>query len=1289
VGLTTHAEYDYRVMQPRLVTDPNDNRSAFSFTPLGLLEAAAVMGKAGETVGDTLAEPSTQLQYDFLAFEDRSQPISVRTIRRVDHFNDPGASDDTIETVEYSDGFGRLLQTRTQAEDVLFGDRVFGGNVLPEDQSDEPGTRQDVVGRENLDHTRPNVVVSGWQIYNNKGWVIEKFEPFYSTGWDYAQPSDDERGQKATMFYDPRGQVIRTLNPDESEQIVIYGVPMDLTNPENFTPTPWEAYTYDANDNAERTHGEATRSYETHWNTPASAVVDALGRTVETVARNGANPTTDWFRTLSTYDIRGNLLTVTDALGRLNFTYVYDLANRPWRIENIDAGIRRIVLDAVGNEIERRDSKDALILQAYDVLNRPIRFWARDQAGEAMTLRQQLEYGDGSDPAQPVAERETNRNLNRLGKLHQHYDEAGRLTFESYDFKANLLEKFREVIRDDEILYVFNSTPIVAYRVNWQPPAGTSLADHASRLLDGREYHTSTTYDALNRIKTLQYPLDEDNERKMLQPTYNLAGALERVELDGTTYVEHIAYNAKGQRTLIAYGNDVMTRYAYDPQTFRLKRMRTERYESPADYTYHPSAPSQPLQELGYSYDLSGNILRIVDRTLGSGVQDNPEAALFPDIATLVVAGNALVRRFAYDPLNRLVSATGRECNNIPAPRPWTDDPRCGANSGDHGTPNQGNAPNMTQIYRENYSYDPAGNMLTMGHYNNGHSWTRHFGMGGLWPDRWQAQWPLHLGAEEWPDAPGNKLTHVGDNAPTTPQTHFFDINGNLIRENTERHFEWDHSDRMRVFRNQVDGSEPSVHAHYLYDAGGQRVKKLVRKQNGDYDVTHYIDGIFEHHHWEGNEIGDNNHLHVMDNQQRIALVRVGLAHPDDRGPATQFHLGDHLSSSNLVIGEDGAWINREEYTPYGETSFGSFAKKRYHFTGKELDEESRLYYYEARYYTPWLCRWISCDPIGLTGGLNLYTFVGNNSLNRVDTTGKCFDEMWRGLKEGVLNRSPGIFLGFDIARAITGEVPLDRTVAAYVIGPGAAVTELARDPGAVGRHLIIVDDLDAIRQAIASGNTQEVTRRLTELGIDAGTVLLAERVLGGGEGSGGGGRGGGGRGRPSAESSNQGGGAPAEPPPTGNTPPAPPTGAGAATPRPSTPPPAGGTPSAPPAGAGAPASPSTSASGSRGTGTLTPAERAELQQIADRHNAQIDVVGSRAAGEGRNIDTNLPVGKGPATRSDIDVRISGEADIASRGRLSHDISNVSGGAGNIVSSGLPQIPSRPPVISITPTSPK
>ena len=69
-------------------------------------------------------------------------------------------------------------------------------------------------------------------------------------------------------------------------------------------------------------------------------------------------------------------------------------------------------------------------------------------------------------------------------------------------------------------------------------------------------------------------------------------------------YVERIAYDAKGQRALIAYGNGVMTRYAYDPRTSRLTRLRSERYTKPDDLTYRPTG--EVLQDFGYDYDLVG-----------------------------------------------------------------------------------------------------------------------------------------------------------------------------------------------------------------------------------------------------------------------------------------------------------------------------------------------------------------------------------------------------------------------------------------------------------------------------------------------------------------------------------------------------------------------------------------------------------------------------------------------------------------------------------------------------------
>ena len=217
-----------------------------------------------------------------------------------------------------------------------------------------------------------------------------------------------------------------------------------------------------------------------------------------------------------------------------------------------------------------------------------------------------------------------------------------------------------------------------------------------------------------------------------------------------------------------------------------------------------------------------------------------------------------------------------------------------------------------------------------------------------------------------------------------------------MTEETTSRHFEWNHSDQMKAFRTQTVGAEPSVHAHYLYDAAGQRVKKLVRNQGGQVEVTHYIDGVFEHHRWGKESLaGETNHIHVMDDKRRVALVRLGAAHPKDRGPAVQLQLGDHLGNSNAVTDQTGVLIHREEFTPYGETSFGSFARKRYRFTGMERDGDSGLNYHGARYYASWLGRWCATDPIQMAGGMNQYRYCMSNPVIFADTNGKDFSAVF------------------------------------------------------------------------------------------------------------------------------------------------------------------------------------------------------------------------------------------------------------------------------------------------------
>jgi RHS repeat-associated protein len=969
-GLTTVADHDYRVLRPHTITDVNGNTTTVTFTPAGLVAAQFERGKNGE--GDRAA-PSTQLTYDLLAFTERAQPVSVRTVRRVHHDTDVGVPagerDDTIVSVRFSDGFGRVVQTRTQAEDTLFGHPTFGGGVLPADQQAPVDATTGRTGT-------GNVVVSGWQVYDNKGRVVEEFEPFFATGFDYGQPGEAQLGRRLRRFYDPRGQVVRTVAADGSEARTVFGVPVDLTDPDDAVPTPWESYSYDGNDNAGRTHPADAQPYADHWNTPASIEVDALGRTVRAVARNGPAPA-DWFTTTSAYDIQGNLVSVTDPLGREAFRYAFDLAGRRWRMDGIDHGRRDTVPDALGHAVETRDAKGALTLEAYDVLRRPVRAWARDGATGAVTLRQLVAYGDGGDPAQPAGDRDLARGLNLLGRPVRHYDEAGLVTVAAVDFKGNVLESTRRVVADAPILAGYadaaaHGWQVQPFQVDWTPRPGQSRADRDAELLEPTGYPTTTGYDALDRVVRHVFPSDVEGRRRELRPSYNRAGGLDQLRLDDTVYVQRIAYDAKGQRALIAYGNGVMARHAYDPHTFRLVRLRSEPYTLDGDATYRPHGTV--LQDYGYAYDLVGNVRAIHDRTPGSGIRGNPDAltATDPVTRTLLGSGDALDRRFGYDPLYRLRTATGREAQAPPPGDPWTDRPR-------------GTDVTAAQAYTETYGYDGVGNLLALDHAATG-GFSRAFTVG-----------------------PGNRPQRMVSGSTTVEYTT--DANGNVTGEATSRHFAWDHADRLRAYATQVAGAEPSVHAQYLYDSTGQRVKKFVRRQGGAVEVTHYVDEWFEHHRWAGAE---NNHLHVFDDHQRVALVRVGPAHPDDGGPAVAVHLGDHLGSSTVVLDGTGTVTNREEYTPYGETSFGSYTRKRYRFTGMERDEESGLAYHSARYLAPWLGRWLSPDPAAPGSGVNAYAYVGGNPMRLVDPSGLGFwDRVWGGVKAvgGALETAAGVGL--------------------------------------------------------------------------------------------------------------------------------------------------------------------------------------------------------------------------------------------------------------------------------------
>jgi PKD repeat protein len=122
------------------------------------------------------------------------------------------------------------------------------------------------------------------------------------------------------------------------------------------------------------------------------------------------------------------------------------------------------------------------------------------------------------------------------------------------------------------------------------------------------------------------------------------------------------------------------------------------------------------------------------------------------------------------------------------------------------------------------YEYDRLGNILDLYH---------HGGAGNIYHRVFNA-------GSSNPFEISNLATSIS--YVSTTINYAFDANGNQISEGSSRSFEWDFGDRMRGF---AEGT--SVRAAYLYDAGGQRVKKIVRNQQGDSVVTVYIDGGFTH----------------------------------------------------------------------------------------------------------------------------------------------------------------------------------------------------------------------------------------------------------------------------------------------------------------------------------------------------------------------------------------------------------------------------------------------------------
>ncbi|MQG93199.1 RHS repeat protein [Pseudomonas sp. MN1F] len=371
-------------------------------------------------------------------------------------------------------------------------------------------------------------------------------------------------------------------------------------------------------------------------------------------------------------------------------------------------------------------------------------------------------------------------------------------------------------------------------------------------------------------------------------------------------------------------------------------------------------ADGKRLLNLQYTYDPVGNIDRIED--LAQPVKWG--------------AGRvAAVSNYTYDTLYQLTSASGRE-NASQAIGPALPGVEIFGKVDDSRWRN----------YTQDFSYDRGGNLTDLLHKVNG----------AVVSHRVMAVDP----------ASNRSLFKESEGSPIDFGKGF-DANGNQQALAPGQAMQWDARNQLslvtQVVREDPDGRDDDVEA-YVYDGGGQRVRKVRRMQTlrgAQVGEVRYLPGL------EIRTLASGEHLQVVTAQAGRSGVRLLHWAADKPGgidnDQLRYSVSDHVGSSLLELAQNAELISQESYYAYGGTAWWAARSaveakyKTVRYSGKERDATG-LYYYGYRYYAPWLQRWINPDPAGDVDGLNVYRMTRNNPVVFHDQDGRLSVEQQLGL---------------------------------------------------------------------------------------------------------------------------------------------------------------------------------------------------------------------------------------------------------------------------------------------------
>jgi RHS repeat-associated protein len=649
--------------------------------------------------------------------------------------------------------------------------------------------------------------------------------------------------------------------------------------------------------------------------------------------------------TTYTYDATGErLLSVSDVSGTVSYTY-----------ETVGAKANAI------KSITYPDGTQSLF--EYDDLGRITK--ESLNGGE-----QTLNYSYDSTGGVTVTDANNKSSqvlLNDRGQVAQTKDALGRVSRFSYDSDGNLTQVLAPDGSNANFTYdskgnLLASSDALGRTVKF---AYDSRYDQLASVKDQNGNAINYTYDDKGNLGSIGYAdgskesftysdkgdvtVSSNRREQQISYTYDSRGLLTKKEFaDGTSAA--FEYDLRGNLTKatdadssVTYNYDVadrLTKVSYGPTRF-------------LSFSYDAGGRrSQMVDQDGfatnYSYDSVGRLKQLTDKD-GQNIVSYSYNALGQ--LTREDNGNSTYTTYSYDDAGQALSIVNYKPDNS-------------INSRSDYTYNQlGQRTSLTTLEgKTSYGYDAIGQLIAV-------------------------DLPNGRSIEYKYDAAGNRITVKDSGATTSYSTnnlnqyttvggdvYSYDKDGNLTSKTVGGQtstFSYDIENRL------IGVTNPDGTWQYQYDALGNRIGSTLNGQKTEYllDPTGLGDVVGE---YTGSQAIRYSH-------------GLGLVSRND-GSNTSFFDTDAIGSVVGLSGTGGNYLNSYSYLPFGESlTKTETVANSFEYVGQfgVMNEANGLDFMRARFYTPGEGRFISADPIGVKGGVNLYLYTQNAPVSFIDVNGK------------------------------------------------------------------------------------------------------------------------------------------------------------------------------------------------------------------------------------------------------------------------------------------------------------